>query len=86
MKTIKIILLLSVVLFYSCSNDFPVIEDFGRTNYQLITQDSTNFNFPKIVYFLFIAILQIIMLIQKIGVKSVKIYMIFLVNILKIAL
>jgi len=41
-----VIVFLSLVLF-GCSKDLPVIKDISKTNYKLITQDSTQFNFPK---------------------------------------
>lgn len=35
------------IIFFGCKKDIPVIKDLSKINYKLITQDSTQFNFPQ---------------------------------------
>ncbi len=42
-------LLLIIILFWSCKEKFPVIEEFGRTQYNLVNQNNQNVVFPDFV-------------------------------------
>lgn len=42
-------LFLIIILLWSCKEKFPVIEEFGRTQYSLVNQDNQNVVFPDFV-------------------------------------
>lgn len=42
-------LFLIIILLWSCKEKFPVIEEFGRTQYNLVNQDNQNVVFPDFV-------------------------------------
>lgn len=46
LKKFLIVVFISVTIF-GCGKEIPVIKDLSKTNYKLITQDSTQFNFPQ---------------------------------------
>ena len=47
----RILLLIGLIPFVlmSCSDDFPVIDDFGNKNYELINQEGKEVLFPKVI-------------------------------------
>ncbi|PJA97787.1 MAG: hypothetical protein CO128_10715 [Ignavibacteriales bacterium CG_4_9_14_3_um_filter_30_11] len=45
-KKIYVLVFISLI-FSGCGKEIPVIKDLNRTDYKLITQDSTQFNFPS---------------------------------------
>ena len=45
----NITLIILALLFYSCQDDFEVIEDLKYSDYQLIDIDSNNVVFPKLI-------------------------------------
>ena len=48
MKEMKLFTLVFIsVVLLSCSKEIPVIKDLSKSNYKLIDQDSSVFNFPK---------------------------------------
>ena len=47
LRNSKFVLIILFLLFISCSDDLPIIENLSNSNYQLLTQDSVIVNFPE---------------------------------------